>query len=200
MPARGRVLASPAGRRETSPLKRFGTFSWLDCQGWSRSSTETDRSSGSTTRCGAGSGPRDVPELPPGLDAEWRSLCERASDYWPGSGEVHLLTERKLAEERLARGLEEFLEVTGAVSEGDLTRRGRPGPDTLGRIAAETNTTLDRIGQMLVKVRSMAESVSTTAAEIPAASAEQMARSIEKVASGAQLAAERAQQAEETAR
>jgi len=130
------------------------------------------------------------------------------------------VTERKNAEQALARSLEDFLDVASAVSRGDLTRRGRVDEDTLGRIAAEMNRMLDHIGTMLLQVRGLAESVSTSAAEVEiasdqiakgaqrqseetlaaSASAEEMARSMASVASAAGEAAQRADQAQETAR
>ncbi len=129
------------------------------------------------------------------------------------------ITERKTAEEVLARGLEEFLEVASAVSEGDLTRRGRAGEDTLGRVAAAVNRMLGRFGETLEKVQRLAEAVSTSAAEIRIASneialgahrqseetlgvsaaAEEIARSMGSVARNAEEAAEMALHAEETA-
>jgi PAS domain S-box-containing protein len=129
------------------------------------------------------------------------------------------ITDRKGAEEDLTRSLVEFLDVAKAVSQGDLTRRGRPGDDTLGRIAAEVNRMLDRIGGMLLQVRGLADGVSASAQEIriaseqiargaqrqseetlaTSASTEEMARSMAAVANGAEEAARRARLAEETA-
>jgi PAS domain S-box-containing protein len=129
------------------------------------------------------------------------------------------ITERKLAEEALARGLTEFLEVANAVSEGDLTRRGRMGEDTLGRVAAAVNRMLERFGEALVQVRQLAEAVSNSAAEIGIASneiargaqqqseetlgvsaaAEEIARSMRSVSKSAEDAAAMALQARDIA-
>jgi PAS domain S-box-containing protein len=161
----------------------------------------------------------------PGRDRRW-VLVSKAPVRDPQGGFAGVVgvgrdvTERKTAEQALARSLEDFLDVASAVSKGDLTRRGRVDEHTLGRIAAEMNRMLDHIGAMLLQVRSLAESVSTSAAEVEiasdqiakgaqrqseetlaaSASAEEMARSMASVASAAGEAAQRADQAQETAR
>ncbi len=160
----------------------------------------------------------------PGLGRRWMLVSKVPLRGRDGSfsglvGVSKDITDRKNAEEELARSLVEFLEVASAVSEGDLTRRGRPGEDTLGKIAAEVNRMLDRIGGMLVQVRGLADSVSASAEEIriaseqiargaqrqseetlaTSASTEEMARSMAAVAQGAEEAARRARLAEETA-
>ncbi|HWC77796.1 MAG TPA: PAS domain S-box protein [Blastocatellia bacterium] len=84
------------------------------------------------------------------------------------------ITERKEAEEALEQSLQRFLGVVSAVSEGDLTRRGAEGEDTLGRIALSVNKMLDNFSGMLNQVKQAALSVSSSAIEILAAS-EQMA-------------------------
>jgi PAS domain S-box-containing protein len=129
------------------------------------------------------------------------------------------ITERKEAEEALERSLEEFLRVVSAVSEGDLTRRGVEGDDTLGRIASSINKMLDNFGSMLAQVKQTALSVSSSATEILAASeqiaagsdrqtdavagtsseVEQMAASMSQVSRNAEASAEAARRALVTA-
>ncbi len=79
------------------------------------------------------------------------------------------ITERKLAEEKLDRDLKAFLEVVSAVAQGDLTRRGQEGDDTLGSIARAVNQMLDGFSSIVSSVRDTAFSVSTSATEILAA-------------------------------
>ncbi len=79
------------------------------------------------------------------------------------------ITERKLAEEKLERDLEAFLGVVSVIANGDLTARGTPGEDTLGRIAQSINKMLERFAAILVEVRDAAFSVSTSSSEILAA-------------------------------
>jgi PAS domain S-box-containing protein len=88
------------------------------------------------------------------------------------------ITERKQAEEALETNMAALREVVRAVSEGDLTKRGTTGDDTLGRIANSVNRMLDDIGRMLRQVKELGISVSTSAAEILAAS--------EQIAEGSQ--------------
>jgi PAS domain S-box-containing protein len=79
------------------------------------------------------------------------------------------ITERKLAEEKLERELEEFLAIVNQVSRGDLTRRGREGQELLGRIACGFNAMLAAFSAILADVRETVLSVSTSSAEISAA-------------------------------
>ena len=79
------------------------------------------------------------------------------------------ITERKLAEEALDRGLEAFLEFARQVAAGDLTRRAPEGNDTLGRIGRSTNTMLDNFATALRRARDAALSVASGAGEILAA-------------------------------
>jgi PAS domain S-box-containing protein len=92
------------------------------------------------------------------------------------------ITERKQAEEILEHGLAEFLSVVSSVSDGDLTRRGVEGDDTLGRIAASVNRMLDSFSAILTQVKQIALSVHSSASEIRA-SAEQIAFGSERQAS-----------------
>jgi methyl-accepting chemotaxis protein len=80
------------------------------------------------------------------------------------------ITERRLAEEALAGGLETFLVFASAVASGDLTRRAPEGDDTLGRIGRSVNTALANVVAILVSVRDTALSVASAAGEILAAS------------------------------
>jgi PAS domain S-box-containing protein len=80
------------------------------------------------------------------------------------------ITDRRQAEERLTKELEAFQEVVSAVAEGDLTRRGVGGEDTLGRIALLVNQMLERISHILSEVRDAAFSVSTASSQILSAS------------------------------
>jgi PAS domain S-box-containing protein len=82
------------------------------------------------------------------------------------------ITERREAEERLARDLSSFLAVVSEVAEGNLTRRGREGDDTLGRIAASVNQMLAHIASLLAEARDAALSVSSAATQISAATSQ----------------------------
>jgi PAS domain S-box-containing protein len=184
-------------------------------------SLEEERTIFSTGRALVG---REEPVEFPGVGRRWVLVSKvplrgRDGTFTGLVGVSKDITDRKNVEEKLARSLTEFLEVASAVSEGDLTRRGRPGEDTLGRIAAEVNRMLDRIGGMLLQVRALADGVSASAEEIriaseqiargaqrqseetlsTSASTEEMARSMSTVALGAEEAARRARLAEETA-
>jgi PAS domain S-box-containing protein len=92
------------------------------------------------------------------------------------------ITERKQAEEALETSLSEFLEVVSAVSEGDLTLRGREGEDTLGRIAAAVNKMLDNFSAMVNEVRNIGLAVT--------ASANQILYAAEQIADGSSRQAE----------
>jgi PAS domain S-box-containing protein len=129
------------------------------------------------------------------------------------------MTERKAAEESLERSMEQFFGVVSSVSEGDLTRRGVEGDDTLGRIARSVNRMLDKFSAMLAQVKQTALSVSSSATEILAASeqiavgwdrqtdavtgtsgdVEQMAASMGQVSRNAESSAEAARRALATA-
>lgn len=89
-------------------------------------------------------------------------------------GVVRDVTPRKLAEESLQRNLNEFLLMVSSVSEGDLTKRGNDGEDTLGRVIVSVNKMLDHFSTMLTEVKQIGLSVSSSATEILAA-AEQIA-------------------------
>ncbi|HXG90775.1 MAG TPA: methyl-accepting chemotaxis protein [Blastocatellia bacterium] len=78
------------------------------------------------------------------------------------------------AEQLMDRNLNDFLNIVSMVSEGDLTRRGEEGSDTLGGIIKAVNTMLDNFSRMLTQVKQIGLSVSSSATEILAA-AEQIA-------------------------
>jgi PAS domain S-box-containing protein len=89
-------------------------------------------------------------------------------------GIIRDVTERRHAQEALERNLKEFLTIVSSVSEGDLTRRGGEGEDTLGRVIQSVNKMLDHFSLMLTEVKQIGLSVSSSATEILAA-AEQIA-------------------------
>lgn len=89
-------------------------------------------------------------------------------------GVVRDVTPRKLAEESLQRNLNEFLLMVSSISEGDLTKRGNDGEDTLGKVIVSVNKMLDHFSTMLTEVKQIGLSVSSSATEILAA-AEQIA-------------------------
>jgi PAS domain S-box-containing protein len=89
-------------------------------------------------------------------------------------GVVRDVTPRKLAEESLQRNLNEFLLMVSSISEGDLTKRGNEGEDTLGKVIVSVNKMLDHFSTMLTEVKQIGLSVSSSATEILAA-AEQIA-------------------------
>lgn len=67
---------------------------------------------------------------------------------------------------RLQHNIQEFLDVTMSVAEGDLTKRGRVSEDVLGSVVDAINLALDEIGQALVEVRGVAQQVSARAGEV----------------------------------
>ena len=84
------------------------------------------------------------------------------------------VTERREAEELLAKSLKDFLAVVSKVSEGDLTKRPAEAEDTLGQVVRSVNKMLDNFSGMLTEVKQIGLSVSSSATEILAA-AEQIA-------------------------
>jgi PAS domain S-box-containing protein len=84
------------------------------------------------------------------------------------------ITERRAAEESLQRNLHNFLSIVSQVTEGDLTKRGSEGEDTLGSVIQSVNRMLDNFSTMLTQVKQIGLSVSSSATEILAA-AEQIA-------------------------
>src|SRR5262249_14310467 len=122
-------------------------------------------------------------------------------------------------EQTMERSLTEFLKIVSVVSEGDLTKRGQSGEDTLGRIVFAVNGMLNNFGGMLTEVKQIALSVSSNATEILAASAqiavgsqrqadevtntssgvEEMAASMTQVSKNAESSAEAARRAFELA-
>ena len=76
------------------------------------------------------------------------------------------ITERKIAEDRLEENLRTYLEVVSAVAQGDLTRRGTEGEETLGRIARSVNGMLEGFAGILGEVRDAAFAVSSSSSEI----------------------------------
>jgi methyl-accepting chemotaxis protein len=77
-------------------------------------------------------------------------------------------------DQAMQRSLGEFLEIVSSVSEGNLTKRGPEGNDTLGKLVQAVNKMLDDFGLMLTEVKQIGLSVSSSATEILAA-AEQIA-------------------------
>jgi len=122
-------------------------------------------------------------------------------------------------EQTMERSLSEFLSIVSVVSEGDLTKRGRAGEDTLGRIIIAVNGMLNNFSGMLTEVKQIALSVSSNATEILAASeqiavgsqrqadevtntssgVEEMAASMTQVSKNAESSAEAARRAMELA-
>jgi methyl-accepting chemotaxis protein len=122
---------------------------------------------------------------------------------------------RKQAEEKIEFELNALSAVVSAVSEGDLTRRGAEGEDTLGRVAGSINSMITRFSVMLAEARDTAQAVSRAATQILAAataiadgaqqsseqidtttsSVREMAASMVNVHTNAVTSAERAQQA-----
>jgi methyl-accepting chemotaxis protein len=122
-------------------------------------------------------------------------------------------------EQAMERSLSEFLSIVSSVSEGDLTRRGDGGEDTLGRIILSVNGMLNNFSAMLTEVKQIALSVSSNATEILAASeqiavgsqrqadevtntssgVEEMAASMTQVSKNAESSADAARRAAEMA-
>jgi methyl-accepting chemotaxis protein len=73
-------------------------------------------------------------------------------------------------EQAMERSLSEFLSIVSSVSDGDLTKRGTAGEDTLGRIIESVNGMLNNFSGMLTEVKQIALSVSSNATEVLAAS------------------------------
>ena len=84
------------------------------------------------------------------------------------------ITARRMAEASFEQTLKEFLAMVSSVSDGDLTKRGGEGDDTLGRVVQSVNKMLDHFSKMLTEVKQIGLSVSSSATEILAA-AEQIA-------------------------
>jgi len=89
-------------------------------------------------------------------------------------GIIRDVTERRRVKESFEQSMAEFLSIVSKVSEGDLTRRGPEGDDTLGRVVQSVNKMLDHFSTMLTEVKQIGLSVSSSATEILAA-AEQIA-------------------------
>jgi PAS domain S-box-containing protein len=85
-------------------------------------------------------------------------------------GIIRDITGRREAEAALDRSLREFLAIVSSVSDGDLTKRGVEGEDTLGRVIESVNKMLDHFSSMLTEVKQIGLSVSSSATEILAAS------------------------------
>lgn len=134
-------------------------------------------------------------------------------------GIIRDVTERRKAKEAFERNMVEFLSIVSTVSEGDLTRRGAEGDDTLGRVVQSVNKMLDHFSTMLTEVKQIGLSVSSSATEILAAAeqiavgsqrqadeitntssaVEEMAASMNQVSRNAEASAEAARRALETA-
>jgi PAS domain S-box-containing protein len=85
-------------------------------------------------------------------------------------GIIRDVTARRQAEDALAKNMAEFLAIMSLVSEGDLTKRGLEGADTLGQLVLSINKMLDNFSSMLTQVKQIGLSVSSSATEILAAS------------------------------
>jgi PAS domain S-box-containing protein len=85
-------------------------------------------------------------------------------------GIIRDVTERRQGQEALAKELGAFLTIVSTVSDGDLTRRGTEGTDTLGQVIGSVNRMLDNFSGMLTEVKHIGLSVSSNATEILAAS------------------------------
>jgi PAS domain S-box-containing protein len=134
-------------------------------------------------------------------------------------GIIRDVTERRKAKEAFERNMVDFLSIVSTVSEGDLTRRGAEGDDTLGRVVQSVNKMLDHFSTMLTEVKQIGLSVSSSATEILAAAeqiavgsqrqadeitntssaVEEMAASMNQVSRNAEASAEAARRALETA-
>ncbi|MEK6323233.1 MAG: methyl-accepting chemotaxis protein [Acidobacteriota bacterium] len=77
-------------------------------------------------------------------------------------------------DQAMQRSLTEFLDIVSSVSQGNLTKRGPEGDDTLGKLVQSVNKMLDDFSHMLTEVKQIGLSVSSSATEILAA-AEQIA-------------------------
>lgn len=102
----------------------------------------------------------------------FNAMMERLAEM-VGHDKAH--NERLLeTEQAMQHSLTEFLGIVSSVSEGDLTRRGNEGEDTLGMVVQSVNKMLDHFSAMLTEVKQIGLSVSSSATEILAA-AEQIA-------------------------
>ena len=77
-------------------------------------------------------------------------------------------------DQAMQHSLTEFLSIVSSVSEGNLTKRGTEGDDTLGLVVQSVNKMLEHFSTMLTEVKQIGLSVSSSATEILAA-AEQIA-------------------------
>jgi PAS domain S-box-containing protein len=122
------------------------------------------------------------------------------------------ITERKQAEERLARDLAAFREMVDFVALGDLTRRGIENDETVGQIARAVNGMLEGFSGILLEMREAAFAVAASSTQILAtstqiakgaeigsekvhatsASVEEMAASMSLVSKNAEMSAENA--------
>ncbi len=93
------------------------------------------------------------------------------------------ITARRQAEERLAGDLAAFQETVDAVANGDLTRRGQEGQDTVGQMAHSVNAMITGVAAILTEVRDAAFSVSASSSQILAAASE--------IAKGAEFGSDR---------
>jgi len=90
-------------------------------------------------------------------------------------GHEKSINERLLeTDQAMQRSLTEFLSIVSSVSEGNLTKRGADGDDTLGMVVQSVNKMLEHFSAMLTEVKQIGLSVSSSATEILAA-AEQIA-------------------------
>jgi PAS domain S-box-containing protein len=124
------------------------------------------------------------------------------------------ITERKQAEERLARDLTAFREMIDHAARGDLTRRAVENEETVGQIGRAVNGMLTGFGTILSEMREAVYAVATSSTEILAtatqiargaergseqvhetsASVEEMAKSMSLVSKNAETSAESARQ------
>jgi PAS domain S-box-containing protein len=125
------------------------------------------------------------------------------------------ITELKMSERDLERGLAEFSALVDVVSAGNLALRGKEGDDPIGKVTRTVNAMLNRIGAMLIHIKQIGLSVSSSATEILAASeqiavgsqrqadevtntssaVEEMAASMSQVSRNAEASAEAARRA-----
>lgn len=102
----------------------------------------------------------------------FNEMMERLADM---VGHEKSNNERLLeTEQAMQNSLNEFLAIVSSVSEGNLTKRGSEGEDTLGMVVQSVNKMLDHFSSMLTEVKQIGLSVSSSATEILAA-AEQIA-------------------------
>jgi PAS domain S-box-containing protein len=123
------------------------------------------------------------------------------------------ISERKQAEESLARDLAAFRKMVDHVSHGDLTQRAAENDETVGHIARGVNRMLEGFSGILLEMREAAFAVASSSAQILATST-QIARgaelgsdkvhttsaSVERMAASMSLVSKNAESSAESAR